>query len=45
MVTFLFGILILILGYLFYSRYVESQFQPNNEKTPASSINDGVDFV
>ena len=45
MVTFLFGILILIVGYIFYSKYVESLVMPDDRKTPANELNDGVDFV
>lgn len=45
MLTFLFGIMILITGYLFYSKYVEQQFNISNDKTPAVRINDGVDFI
>lgn len=43
--TFLLGILILILGYILYSRYVETQFGPDDRDTPASSLNDGVDYI
>ncbi len=45
MITFIFGILILIFGYIFYSQYVEKQFEPSDEPTPANKIHDGVDFV
>ncbi len=45
MVTFLVGILILIIGYIFYSRYTEKQFGIEDIKTPAEKINDGVDFI
>ncbi|MCR4880602.1 MAG: carbon starvation protein A [bacterium] len=45
MITFLIGIFILILGYVFYSRYVEKQFSPDDRKTPAYAMNDKVDFV
>ena len=45
MVTFIFGILILIIGYIFYSRYTEKQFGIEDIKTPAEKINDGVDFI
>lgn len=45
MITFLFGILILVVGYIFYSRYVESLISPDNRKTPANELNDGVDFI
>ncbi len=45
MITFLFGILILFAGYIFYSRYVENIFSPDDRQTPAHTHNDGVDFV
>ena len=45
MVTFLAGIVILVLGYIFYSKYVEKQFMPDNRETPAAKDYDGVDFV
>lgn len=45
MITFLIGILILFLGYPIYSRIVEGQFQPDERKTPAYELQDGVDFV
>ena len=45
MVTFLVGIFILIIGYIFYSRYTESQLTVSDEPTPASKLNDGVDYV
>lgn len=43
--TFIFGILILILGYIFYSKRVEKLFQPDDRETPAVRLNDGIDFV
>lgn len=45
MQTFIFGILILILGYIFYSKYITNLFSPDDRKTPAISNQDGVDFV
>lgn len=45
MITFIFGILILILGYLFYSRYVDGIFSPDDRLTPAHKERDNVDFV
>jgi len=45
MLTFICGILILIFGYIFYSRFVEKIFAPDDRKTPAHSHGDGVDFV
>ena len=45
MVTFICGVLILVIGYIFYSRYIERLFAPQNVKTPALLQADGVDFV
>lgn len=45
MLTFVFGILILIIGYIFYSKYIENLFGPTDEKTPAHTMSDGVDYV
>ena len=45
MVTFLIGIVILVLGYIIYSRYIDNIFSPDDRKTPATKLNDGVDFV
>ena len=45
MITFAIGIIILIIGYIFYSKYVERQFEPSDKLTPAKKLNDGVDFV
>ncbi len=46
MVTFIISILILILGYLFYSKFVEkiAGADPGRE-TPAVRLRDGVDYV
>lgn len=45
MITFLIGICILILGYIFYSKYIENTFGPDDRKTPANELNDGVDYI
>ena len=45
MQTFIFGILILFFGYLFYSRFVERLFSPSDDETPANTMSDGVDYV
>ena len=45
MITFIIGITILFLGYLFYSRYVENVFEPNDRLTPAHELKDNVDYV
>ena len=45
MITFILGIIILVLGYLLYSRYVDKTFAPNDEPTPAHKHKDNVDFI
>lgn len=46
MYTFFISLAILLLGYYFYSRYVEKIFGANaNRKTPAVTMADGVDYV
>ena len=46
MITFFVGILVLILGYLFYSRFVERFAEVDGSRiTPAYSMQDGVDYV
>ena len=45
MTTFILGLLILILGYVFYSRYVDKVFAPDARETPANELKDGVDYV
>lgn len=45
MITFLFSLLLLVLGYFVYGKFVEKTFGPDNRVTPALRINDGVDFV
>jgi carbon starvation protein CstA len=46
MITFISGIAILILGYAFYSRFVERFAEVDgNRITPAFSMKDGVDYV
>ncbi|HQB36479.1 MAG TPA: carbon starvation CstA family protein, partial [Bacteroidales bacterium] len=46
MVTFILSIVILILGYLFYSRFIEriEGIDPERQ-TPAYKLSDGVDYV
>ncbi len=38
-------LLILLLGYILYSKFVEKQFSPKAKPTPSYSINNGIDFV
>lgn len=46
MITFSVAILVLILGYFFYSKFVEKVFAPDfSKKTPALEHPDGVDFL
>ncbi|MCD3350266.1 carbon starvation protein A [Clostridium botulinum D/C] len=46
MFSFLGGVLVLILGFIFYSKFVEKQLDVDkNRQTPAYSVNDGVDFI
>lgn len=45
MITFTIGLLILLFGYIFYSKYVESQFVPNTDNMPCNNNYDGVDYV
>jgi carbon starvation protein CstA len=46
MITFIVSILILLLGYIFYSRYVERVFGVDGSRqTPALSMTDGVDYI
>lgn len=45
MITFFIGIFILILGYIFYSKYIEKLIGPDDKKTPANALKDGVDYI
>ena len=45
MITFIIGIIILFLGYLFYSRYIDKIFTPENKLTPAHEFKDNVDYI
>src|SRR5690554_5146273 len=46
MITFLVSIVLLLLGYFTYGKFIEKVFGPNeSRKTPAYSEADGVDFV
>lgn len=45
MVSFLVCVAILILGYVFYGKYVEKVFKPDDRMTPAYRNTDGVDFI
>nr|MBP6322810.1 carbon starvation protein A [Fusobacteriaceae bacterium] len=46
MITFLVSIVALVLGYLFYGKYVEKVFGADETRvTPAVKLADGVDYV
>lgn len=45
MITFIIGLLILIFGGIVYGKVCERIFGPDERKTPAVRLNDGVDYV
>lgn len=45
MITFIIGLLVLIIGGMAYGRLCEHIFKPDNRETPAVRLNDGVDYV
>ena len=46
MITFVLSIIALILGYLFYSKYIERIVGIDSKReTPAYKLTDGVDYV
>lgn len=46
MITFLISLVILLGGYILYSRYLERVMEVDpNRATPATSLSDGVDYV
>lgn len=45
MQTFILGLLILFTGYIFYSKFINNLFSPDQRQTPATKNRDGVDFV
>ncbi|CDF58172.1 carbon starvation CstA family protein [Thermobrachium celere] len=46
MYSFIFGIILLVLGYIVYGKYVEKQFGVDEKRmTPAYTLQDGVDYV
>ncbi|MBO7707663.1 MAG: carbon starvation protein A [Thermoguttaceae bacterium] len=42
---FLFGLVILIIGYMIYGKYVERILGPDDRPTPAVSNADGIDYI
>lgn len=45
MITFILSILVLVIGYFVYGKVIAKNFGPDDRKTPAEEINDGVDYV
>ncbi|MDO5096737.1 MAG: carbon starvation CstA family protein [Peptostreptococcaceae bacterium] len=45
MITFLIGMAILVVGGVLYGAYIDKMFGADDRKTPAVTMNDGVDFV
>ena len=45
MITFIVGLLILFFGYIFYSKYIENQFSPDERSVPSKDLYNGVDYV
>jgi len=45
MATFIIGLIILAAGGMFYGKFVEKVFQPDDRPTPALQNSDGVDYV
>ena len=45
MITFLVSLVALVFGYLFYGRFVEHVFAPDDRVTPAVAKADGLDYI
>ena len=46
MITFFIAIILLLLGYIFYGKFIENIFQPDIKRaTPAYTHSDGVDYI
>ena len=45
MITFFISFVALVLGYLLYGKFVSKVFAPDDRKTPAVVITDGIDYV
>ena len=45
MISFTIALIALVAGYLFYGKYVEHVFNPDDRVTPAVSKADGVDYI
>lgn len=45
MISFVVCLLVLVVGYFTYGRFVDNVLGPDDRDTPAVTINDGVDYV
>ncbi|MCF0197358.1 MAG: carbon starvation protein A [Bacteroidaceae bacterium] len=45
MISFFISLFLLVIGYVFYGRFVERMFGPDDRPTPATTLADGVDYV
>ncbi len=46
MVTFTIALVLLVVGYWVYGKYIDTLFAPDSaRKTPALTLTDGVDFI
>ena len=45
MISFIIAIIVLLVGFVFYGRFTDRVFSPDDRKTPAQALNDGVDYV
>lgn len=45
MISLIISVIVLLIGYMLYSRLTEKVFAPDGRQTPAFCKNDGVDFV
>lgn len=45
MITFIIGLLLLIIGGTVYGAVCQRIFKPDDRETPAVRLNDGVDYV
>lgn len=45
MITFLFGLVILIVGGVFYGRFADKMMRPTDSLTPAMRLKNGMDFI
>ena len=45
MLLFFTGLTLLIFGYFTYGKFIEKQLAPDDRKTPAVELKDGIDFL